>query len=70
MAETLRIAHCADIHLDGLAQDDGVYRAAFTIALSEMHAHAPDMLLLAGDLFDSNAASPDTIEWAMATLGR
>jgi DNA repair exonuclease SbcCD nuclease subunit len=74
MKDTLRIAHCADIHLDGTGHGLGsagpeFYRAAFARALAEMRAHAPDLMLLAGDLFDSNSASPGTIEWAMRTLG-
>ncbi len=68
MAHFLRIAHCADIHLNGLVLEQDVYRMAFTAALAEMRAHAPDLMLLAGDLFDTNAASAGTIAWAMATL--
>ena len=77
MADTLRIAHCSDIHLDG----DGYhlstgadaregYRRAFARALAKMRAHDPDLMLLAGDLFDANDATPETIRWAMETLGR
>ena len=65
MIETLRIAHCSDIHLDG-----DVPRGAFATALAEMRAHRPHLMLLAGDLFDSNKAMPDTIGWAMETLAR
>jgi len=68
MTGTLRIAHCADIHLDGSAQARDFYRAAFAEALAEMRGHAPDVLLFAGDLFDSNRASDDTIAWAKETL--
>ena len=70
MTDTLRIAHCADIHLDGASAPPGFYRDAFAAALAEMRAHRPDLMLLAGDLFDSNRASAATIEWAMETLGR
>ena len=68
MKDTLRIAHCADIHLDGSAQARDFYREAFVAALAEMRAHGPDMMLIAGDLFDSNRASAETIAWAMDTL--
>jgi exonuclease SbcD len=66
---TLRIAHCADIHLDGTAHGSD-HRAAFAAALAAMRDHNPDLMLIAGDLFDSNRASAETIEWAMDTLGR
>jgi len=75
MTDRLRIAHCADIHLDssGYGQSLGAdgsafHRDAFAAALAEMRAHAPDLMLLAGDLFDSNRATAGTIEWAMQML--
>ncbi len=75
MTATLRIAHCADIHLDasGYGQALGAdgspfHRDAFAAALEAMRAHAPDLMLLAGDLFDSNRATAGTIEWAMQVL--
>jgi DNA repair exonuclease SbcCD nuclease subunit len=77
MADRLRIAHCSDIHLDG---DSHGHRAggdarescrrAFAHALAEMRAHRPDVMLLAGDLFDANDATAATIRWAMDILGR
>ncbi|NKC15839.1 MAG: hypothetical protein GKR94_27665 [Gammaproteobacteria bacterium] len=33
-----------------------------------MRAHKPQLLLIAGDLFDANSASADTITWSMAIL--
>jgi len=71
MIDTLRIAHCSDIHLDEDGPGNGDRRrAAFTAALAAMRAHRPDIMLLAGDLFDSNKAAPDTIGWAMDVLAR
>lgn len=77
MPNTLRIAHCSDIHLDGDGHHHHVgadarraLRDAFARALEEMQAHAPDLMLLAGDLFDANSATAETIEWAMEALGR
>lgn len=69
----LRIAHCSDIHLDGCAQasqsiEGDHYRAGFSRVLKVMLSHDPDLVLIAGDLFDSNRASKPTIEWAMNTL--
>jgi len=75
MTKTLRIAHCSDIHLDGdgyhhsLSGDaHSAYRDAFAHALATMQTHKPDLMLLAGDLFDANSASADTIEWSMSIL--
>ena len=70
----LRLAHCSDIHLDadmhsGQSRQSDHYRAGFSRVLDEMLLHDPDLLLIAGDLFDSNRASHATIEWAMNTLG-
>jgi DNA repair exonuclease SbcCD nuclease subunit len=76
MTEKLRIAHCSDIHLDGDHYMGGTresavefFRAAFAETLARMNAHRPDLILLAGDLFDTNSASPETINWAMEILG-
>jgi predicted phosphodiesterase len=77
MPNTLRIAHCSDIHLDGDGHHHLVgaearqgLRDAFAEALAAMQTHAPDVMLLAGDLFDANSASDETIAWAMEILGR
>ncbi len=77
MPDRLRIAHCSDIHLDGDghrhsagADARASLRGAFDGVLATMRGHAPDLLLLAGDLFDANDATAETIEWAMETLGR
>jgi exonuclease SbcD len=83
MTDALRIVHCSDIHLDGdvhgLGPHEGLgtsggtgdfYREAFAAALADMRAHNPDLMLLAGDLFDANTATLETIHWAMETLGQ
>ena len=72
MKTTLRIAHCSDIHLDSHAPGSSAniaLRHDFAAALADMRAHHPDLLLLAGDLFDSNAATDETIRWSMRALG-
>ena len=72
--QRLRIAHCSDIHLDADAHaersDSDHYRAGFSLVLDEMLSHDPDLVLIAGDLFDSNRASPATIEWSMEKLAQ
>ena len=63
MTDTLRVAHCSDIHLDGdhyhhdrYVNASDYYREMFDRVLQEMRGHDPDLMLLAGDLFDSNQA--------------
>ena len=73
--QQLRIAHCSDIHLDAgthidSPSDEDHYRAGFSTVLDAMLSHQPDLVLVAGDLFDSNRASHATIEWAMARLAQ
>ncbi|MSO90962.1 MAG: hypothetical protein EXR01_05175 [Acetobacteraceae bacterium] len=72
MKTTLRIAHCSDIHLDSNApgtSGNDTLRHAFAAALADMQAHRPDIMLLAGDLFDSNRPTDATVHWAMDILG-
>lgn len=71
----LRIAHGSDIHLDtdyfgGEANLSGrdFYRSVFRALLQHVMQHEPQLFLLPGDLFDSNRASRDTIEWCMQAL--
>lgn len=71
MTDRLRIAHCSDIHLgaNGASADDPC-RPRFARALDAMTAQRPDMMLLAGDLFDTNSVDDGTVRWAMAALAR
>lgn len=77
MRRKLRIAHGSDIHLDtdyyggteNLGQRDH-YRGVFDTLLRRAAAERPDLMLLPGDLFDSNRASDDTIQWSMESLGK
>lgn len=74
MTGRLRIAHCSDVHLGagylGDSARDERLRSAFAAALDDMCAHGPDLLLLAGDLFESNSVDDETIQWAMDALRR
>lgn len=76
MTHRLRIAHCSDIHLDSMVPGqqgadtaNAATREAFAAALAAMCGHGPDLVLLAGDLFDHNRATPHSINWAMEILG-
>lgn len=66
MADRLRVAHCSDIHL-ARGPDDPA-RAGFARALAAIRARQPDLMLLAGDLFDANSVPDETVTWAMQQL--
>ena len=77
MKRPLRLVHASDIHLDtdyyggpeNLALRD-YHRDVFARLLRRIEAEQPQLMLLPGDLFDSNRASADTIAWAMEQLAR
>lgn len=74
----LRVLHTADIHLDsdgyGNAADQAahrererrIFRRIVECALTER----VDLLLIAGDLFDHNRASDETVQFVRTELGR
>ena len=77
MKRPLRLVHASDVHLDtdyyggpeNLALRD-YHRGVFATLLRRIEAEQPQLMLLPGDLFDSNRASADTIAWAMEQLAR
>ena len=70
----LLLAHCSDIHLDshGLEihgeNESDLYKARFDHVLTALYDQNPDVLLLAGDLFESNHVHVDIVHWAMDRL--
>jgi|TARA_B110000196_G_scaffold11592_2_gene9532 DNA repair exonuclease SbcCD nuclease subunit len=68
MVNKLSIAHCSDIHLGANNRNDEVTRDIFSLALNKMCEHSPDLLIIAGDLFDSNSVSYETVEWTKRVL--
>jgi len=75
MRRPLKIAHGSDIHLDSDFYEGGenlslrdYHRGVFRTLLDRVQAQQPDLMLLPGDLFDSNRASLGTILWAMEQL--
>ena len=75
MKPPLRLVHASDIHLDTdyyggeeniASRDFG--RDLMTRLLERTVSLSPDLFLLAGDLFDTNRASDDTVRWCMARL--
>ena len=67
-AGVLRVAHCSDIHLAGDHHGADYYKDGFIAVLAAARARQPGLLMLAGDLFDSNTADDGTIAWAMDVL--
>ncbi|MBI4505901.1 MAG: metallophosphoesterase [Chloroflexi bacterium] len=66
---SLKVLHTADVHLGWDGNPDLVRRgliAAVDTALDEQ----VDLVLLAGDLFDSNRQSSTTVDFALAQLAR
>lgn len=68
MVNKLSIAHCSDIHLGANSLNGEVIRNSFSLALKEMSQHSPDLLIIAGDLFDSNNVGNETVDWTMKVL--
>jgi len=68
MVNKLSIAHCSDIHLGANSFNDEVTINAFSLVLKKISAHSPHILIIAGDLFDNNNVSNETVEWAMKIL--
>ena len=70
MPHPLRIAHCSDLHLDGdgYSPDNQSPSALFEKTLQQIKKSDPHLLLIAGDLFDSNRADDSIVLWAMRVL--
>jgi DNA repair exonuclease SbcCD nuclease subunit len=75
MRRPLKIAHGSDVHLDSDFYEGGentairdYHRGIFHALLERVRAQAPHLMLLPGDLFDSNRASQGTVLWAMEQL--
>ncbi|MDH4247260.1 MAG: DNA repair exonuclease [Deltaproteobacteria bacterium] len=72
----LRLAHASDIHLDTDYHDGSPhlllrdrYRDLFGTLLERILTQEPQVLLLPGDLFDSNRPSAQTVAWVLERLG-
>ncbi len=70
MSESLRIVHCSDIHLDNDACAPTTLSSnlVFKETLEVMGKCDPHLLLIAGDLFDSNRAHENVVLRAMDAL--
>ena len=67
--DTIQIVHCADIHFDSsfsimqsrVALRREEQREAFRRVIEQVQQNNSDLLLLAGDLFESQLATKETI---------
>ena len=66
---SLKIIHTADIHLGDDLQPEIAARA-FLGVLNRVVAEAADLLVIAGDLFDSNRAARANLDFALEHLSR
>lgn len=74
----LTLLHTADVHLDAPAPILGecaaelraLVRRAFARFIDEALRHEVDLVIIAGDLFDRRDPAGDTVEFALAQLGR
>ncbi len=70
---TLRLVHTSDVHLTSATsagEDGSAEEAAFRRVIETVLEERADILLIAGDLFDSNRASRATLSFVEEQLGR
>jgi exonuclease SbcD len=76
----VRFIHTSDVHLDTSFSGTGfpsrlgdrkreAIRSAFRLIIDGARTHAVDFILIAGDLFESNRVTPDTVEFVKRQLG-
>lgn len=78
MRRALRVLHAADLHLDADAYGDAAQRAAqrgherrtLSQVIDRALTDDVDLVLIAGDLFDHNRPSDDTVAFVRAELAR
>ena len=65
----VRIVHTADCHI-GSTADFGTAESAFGSLIDHSIALSADVLVIAGDLFDSGAVTADRVSWVAGELRR
>jgi DNA repair exonuclease SbcCD nuclease subunit len=65
----VRLLHTSDVHL-GDEPRDCISRRALQAVVAAGNRERADVLLLAGDIFDSSRVPDDLVVWALAELGR
>ena len=78
VARRLKLIHTSDVHLESDTLGSGprgdvfrdVVRRAFAGVIDLANGNRADLLLIVGDLFDSNRISAEALEFAMSQIGR
>lgn len=75
---TIKLIHCADLHLDAPFREygQGTYaetrrqdiRKAFTNILERVREEKADLLLISGDLYEHNTVTKSTMDWLYMKL--
>jgi DNA repair protein SbcD/Mre11 len=66
----VRLLHTADCHLGNFMLDGDKERDAFAALIEAAIAIGPDVLVVAGDLFDHGRVSDDVIAWTLEQMSR
>jgi DNA repair exonuclease SbcCD nuclease subunit len=78
VSRKLRLIHTSDVHLESDTFGSGPrgemfrdsVRRAFAGVIDVANANSADLLLIVGDLFDSNRITADALDFAMNQIGR
>ena len=66
----MRLLHTADCHLGNFMLDGDKEKEAFAALIEAAIAIGPDVLVVAGDLFDHGRVSDDVIAWTLEQMSR
>ena len=66
----VRLLHTADCHIGNFILDGDRERDAFEALIEAALVIQPDVLVVAGDLFDHGRVTDEVIEWTLAQLSR
>ena len=70
MVKPLRIVHTSDVHVDNRALERPASELPLRRVVEAVREEAADLLLIAGDLFDSSRVSAATVELVLGELRR
>ena len=68
--QPVRLLHTADCHLGNFMLDGDKEKEAFAALIEAAIAIGPDVLVVAGDLFDHGRVSDDVIAWTLEQMSR
>ena len=68
--QPVRLLHTADCHIGNFILDGDRERDAFAALIDTAIAIGPDVLIVAGDLFDHGRVTDEVIGWTLAQMSR